>query len=514
MPEPDPEALENLLDLVEGAAAQYGDRPYMLPGDGRGRVYSFADVLTFTRGCADLFDELGVPPGARVATSLHNSSLAAMLFLGVIAAQRVLVPLNPKAGAAELVTLLDHCAPALLLGHGLQDAERGPVRLDVGDEEVFIADLLARGAARPGRLEPGPGGPARDAEIVYTSGSTGAPKGVVLSHRGLLANGLALALWGEVDEDDLFLNVVPMFHAGGHGFPTLTPLWRGARTVCVRSEAALARFWTYADRHRPTWTLVVNAFLAHLVGRPERPSGSRFKGFLAGGSALSSELIRRFEDTFGIPVFQVYGMTEMTSVTTVEPLGRKPGDRRTAGPPVPFARLRIVDPDGRDLGPYENGELLLRGPGVFNRYEAAPEQTAARLVDGWVHSGDLAHVDEAGELTIVDRMDSMVIVNGENVYPAEVESAALHLSGVRDSVVVALPHSITGVELVLVYTLAEGAEADPDGWRATLLQHLTFVKVPRRFAALGELGLEEFPRTPLGKIMRPEVRRLAVERLG
>ncbi|MGC4806712.1 class I adenylate-forming enzyme family protein [Micromonospora sp. DT233] len=533
--EPDLAATANLLDLVSAAATRHGDRPYLVPAEPGGRTVSFADVLTFTRGCAALLDAYGVPPGARVATVLHNSSLAALLFIGIVAAQRVFVPLNPRSGPGELDALLAHCEPALVLGPAAVAEKIGPAStaaqaepavqvgaevqrgtgprwVGVDDAEALLGDILARGAAYEGELFLAGDG-AADAEIVYTSGSTGVPKGVVLSHRSLLANSLAMVGWADAGPDDVFLNVIPIFHAGGQGFPTLTPLWSGGRSICVRSETALVRFWTYVDRHAPTWTLVVNAYLANLADRPQRPAASRLKGVLAGGSALSPALIHRFEETFGIPVYQVYGMTEMTSLTTVEPRDRAPGRPRTAGPPVPFAAVRVVDADGRDLPAGENGEVLLGGPSIFTRYEKAPELTARRLADGWVRSGDLGHVDAHGELSIVDRIDSMVIVSGENVYPAEIENAVPHLAGVDEGVVAALPHPVTGVELVLVYSLLPGAGADEDGWRATLLTFLSPFKVPRRFVPLKEIGVDGFPRTPLGKIQRAEVRRLAIERL-
>ena len=514
----------NLFQLVTAAAEQYGQSPYLLPAEDGGRVVTFEDVLDFVRGCAAVLDDHDVPPGARVATVLHNSQLAALLFLGVTAAQRVLVPLSPKSGPAELDALLGLSKPLLVIGpsaavEGIGHEVR---RLTVEDPESLVEEILARGAGSTVELAVPDDGGTLDAEIVYTSGSTGTPKGVVLSHRALLANSLAMAKWADAGQDDVFLNVVPVFHAGGQGFPTLTPLWCGGQTVCVRSETALARFWRYVDRHQPTWTLVVNAYLASLAERPERPESAenpgrpgarQLKGVLAGGSALHPDLIHRFEDTFGIPVRQVYGMTEMTSVTTVEDRDGSPDGARTAGPPVPFAKVRVVGPDGEDLPAGADGEILLSGPSMFTRYEGEQELTDARLSDGWVRSGDLGHLDALGRLSIVDRIDSMVIVNGENVYPAEVENLVSRLAGIQDAVVVALPHPVTGVELVLIHTLSPGAAADPDTWRATLMGLLKNAKVPRRFVPLDELGLQDFPRTPLGKIQRAEVRRLAVEHL-
>jgi long-chain acyl-CoA synthetase len=507
----------NLLDLVAAAADNHGDRTYLLSGEAGSRAISFADVLTFAKGCAALLDEHEVPQGARVAVVLHNSSLATLLFLGVVAAQRVLVPLNPKSGEAELDGLLGHAQPALTLGRAATAAklQQRVNWLAVEDGEALVAEILARGSAYHGHLTARDTSGAQEAEIVYTSyAATGAPKGVVLSHRSLLCPSLALARWADAVEDDVFLNVSPWFGAGGQVFPMLTPLWCGGQTVCVRSEAAMARFWTYVNRYRPTWTLAVPAYLAYLLEREERPEASRLKGVLSGGSPLHPDLIRRFERTFDLPVYQVYGMTEMAAITTVEPRHRKPGDRRTAGRPLEGCRVRVVGPDGHDVAAGESGEVLLTGANMFTRYHDAPDLTAQRLDGGWIRSGDLGILDEHGELSILDRLDNMVIVSGSNVYPVEVERFASALRGMRDAVVAALPHPVTGAELVLVYTLLPGADAVVDEWRATLLKHVNNFKVPRRFVALNELGVDAFPRNQLGQIVRPEVQRLAIEHLS
>ena len=266
-------------------------------------MVSFADVLTFTRGCAALLDEHRVPPGGRVAVVLHNSSLAALLFLGIIAAQRMLVPLNPKSGPAELDTLLAHADVALVLGPSSTAAKASPGRrwLTVDDAEAFLTEVLGRGVAHRGELVAPADGGAGDAEIVYTSG---------LDRRGQGCRAVPprparqLAGHGQVGRRGPRRRL-PQRHSHA------ARRWAGpahadaavvrGRTVCVRSEVALARFWTYVDRFRPH----LDADGQRLPRAPvERPNGraSRLKGVLAGGSALSPELIHRFESTFGIPV--------------------------------------------------------------------------------------------------------------------------------------------------------------------------------------------------------------------
>jgi acyl-CoA synthetase (AMP-forming)/AMP-acid ligase II/acyl carrier protein len=509
-------AAANILHAVASAAEKFGSAEYLLPVEPWERPATFTDVLAFTRGCASLLDERGASAGARVAVIMHNSSLAVLLFLGITSAQRTVVFLNPKAAPAELEAILDHARPALVLADevSMSRISRRYPWMSTSDQESLHASILERGHGYQGELPAADGSGARDAEIVYTSGSTGVPKGVVLSHRALLAGASSLARWASAGPDDVFFNVNPMSHAGAHVFPTLTPLMTGGRTLCIRPDAGLAHFWSYVDRYEPTWTLVVNAFLAHLAGRPERPDAKGLKGVLAGGSPLSEKLIHRFEETFGLPVYQVYGMTEMSTITNVESRDRKVGGPRNAGAPIDCAQVRIVDAQGQDLPPGANGEILLRGTNQFTGYLDDPRLTEQRLKDGWIHTGDLGNLNDRGELSIVDRIDSMVIVSGENIYPAEIEGAVPHLKGIEDAVLVTLPHPVTGVELILVYKLIPGAVATVDEWRVELLKHVSRFKVPRRFVPLSDLFVDTFPRTPLGKIIRPEVQRLAVENLS
>jgi acyl-CoA synthetase (AMP-forming)/AMP-acid ligase II len=496
----------DMLSLVALAARRHGDRTYLKPVEPGLDPLTFEDVHAFALRLGDLLDELAAPVGERVAVVLHNSSLMTLLFLGVIAARRVLVPLNPKSGLSEVDHVLRATSPRLVLVEASSAQRLRPVtagwRSIVVDDQVgFIRETLRRPAAP---LEPGDAAPEADAEIVFTSGSTGRPKGVVLPHRSLLADAFGLGQRFGFTRDESFLTVCPLFHNSGQLFTTLTALWCGATTTCVRSDLAMLRFWPLVDRHQPTWTLVVNAFLALLVQAPGAPSRPSLKGVLAGGSRLGADLIGSFESRFAVPVYQTYGLTETTSISTVELPGHPDRAVGSAGRPLSVCSVRIVQ-DGGEPPAGEPGEIQVSGENLFARYLDQPELTAERVGDGWLRTGDVGYLDRMGNLFIIDRLDSMVIVGGENVYPSEVENLVPELDGVEEAVVVGVPDEIMGSRLVMVYRLRPGAEPEHARWRDVFVRHLSPFKIPERLLAVDVLGWEELPHATNGKVLRRRV---------
>lgn len=511
-------AAGTLHDLLAHAAEQYPDAPYLPAVENPEQTLTFTDTLAFTQHLDAYLAKQGAEEGDRVSFVLHNSTLTALLFLGVIACGRVLVPLNPKSGPAEIEHILGQTRPRLILSDSVLAQQLGLPNggwQAVDDDAALYREILAT-PVDPARAE-ALSGARRDAEVVYLPDVSGQPKGVVLTHANLLAEAFALGQRFGFTAEDSFLTVIGLFHNSGQVFSLITPLWCGARSAVVRPEVAMLRFWQLADRHRPTWTLLVPSYLEMLVGDAKRSTERTLKGVLAGGARLSPELIDSFESTFGIDVHQCYGLTETTSVATVEPaeaVGSRRSVRGSAGRALPSCEVAVFDREGRPVAADVPGEVWIRGDNLFDRYYDLPEITAGKLVDGWLHTGDLGRLDAQGNLFILGRFDDLVIVGGENVYPAEVEKHVPGLDGIDQGFLVAVPHKVMGVELVLVYRPTEGAEAAPERWRAELVRHLSVFKVPRRFLPLAQLGLGDIPRTPIGAPDRPALARITAEALG
>jgi acyl-CoA synthetase (AMP-forming)/AMP-acid ligase II len=489
---------------VHWAAETFGDRTYVRPAEPGLAPITFDGLGRFVRGFGRWLDDHGTAPGDAVATAFHNSTLAALLFLGVIANRRVLVPLDPNLATAEMNYVLKRSEPTLML-YDEAIADRLPEvagAAPVADQLSFVDRMKAMDGLWPGgRADSG-----RDAEIVFTSGSTGAPKGVVLSHRALLSDSFALGgLFGFTGEES-FLTVCPLFHNSGQLFTTLTPLWCGGRTTAVRSDVAMLRFWRTVAEVGCDWTLVFSAYLALLTTKAAaeaRPS--KLAGVLSGGSRLDGQSIERFESAIGVPMYQVYGLTE-TSITTCEPPDRTGRVAGSAGQPLPICQVRIVA-DGVPAREGQRGEIEIRGENMLTRYYRAPELTAEKLRNGWLRTGDLGLL-EGGNLFVVDRADNTIVVGSENVHPSEVEDLVPELEGVEEAVLTSVRHPVAGRELVLVYRSRAGEPADHAAWLAVLRSRLAGSKVPRRLVPITDLGVDALPRAANGKVLRERVAEL------
>ncbi len=497
--------------LLAIAGEQYGEKPFFVDDELLGRV-SYRDVLRFSQGLEQQLDALGVPPGAAVASIFHNCGLAALLFVSVIATRRLYVPLNPASSPGELEDMLRRSDSKVLFldpTHSRSNHFPGLIAVRVQDHREYF---LERCRCGPAANAPGSEyDHAFAGEIVFTSGSTGRPKGVVLSERNLLANASALVDACQMSPEDRFLTVCPLFHNSGQILTTLACVLTGGSTAAIRSDIGMLHFWHYLNKHRGHWCLVMTSFLALLLARKDSPAGwHSMRGLLTGGSAIDAGLIHQFESRFGIPVRTVYGLTESSSIATCEHLDPAPRALGSSGRALACSDVRIGSepsalytwdqPEAR-----EHGEIWIGGPTIFDRYVGDTELTQFRIRDGWLRTGDLGYFDSTGNLFVVDRIDSMLIVGGENVYPAEIERLCALLPGAAQIVVVGADHPIWGKELILVYKASEQSPPLLKAWHQVFAEELAAFKIPQKYVGLQQLGLAEFPRKENGKLDRPRI---------
>jgi len=498
--------------LVE-AAARFGDQQFLIDDHALGAV-SYADLLRFASGLEAQFNECGIPIGAPVATLFHNCGIAALLFLATLASRRVLVPLNPLSTKYELDYVLDRARCVAVIA----DPAHAKCN-DFGDRRTISVpdhrDYFATRCATPARMTVDLDDPeATDTfvgEVVFTSGSTGRPKGVVLSERSLLADALALGVAYDLRSTDRFLTVCPLFHNSGQVFTTLACALAGGSTVAIKSDIGMLHFWSYVHKYRAHWTLGMTSFLAMLLSGPDAPSSARsMRGVLTGGSAIDGSLVKNFELRFGAPVRTVYGLTETASISTCEFANPSPRSVGSSGRPLPICKV-VIDSGAGCPAPFappvprQQGEILISGDNLFEGYVGDAELTRSRKRDGWLHTGDVGYFDANGNLFVVDRIDSMLIVGGENVYPAEVEKLCTFLPGAAQIVLTGVDHPIWGKELVLVYKAGNGATPSVGSWHRILAEQLAAAKIPQRYVSIRDLGLEDFPRKENGKLDRTAV---------
>ncbi len=537
---------ESLVDLLETSVARFPD---LVALDFFGATTTYRELGDQVARMAKALLGLGVRRGDRVALVMPNCPQHAVAFYAVLRIGAVVVEHNPlytreelqhqfDDHGAEVAVVWDKVAPLLQ-----QVAEAAPLRTLISVDittalprrQRFLLSLpVAKArATRAAMTGPAPGTlswarllkassplaadhprPGADdlALLQYTGGTTGVPKGAMLSHRNLRSNAAQGRAWmpGLKDGREVVYAVLPMFHAYGLTLCLTFTISIGAVLVLFPRfdvdqvlEASRRRPATFLPAVPPVYQALADAAVARGVDL------STIRYAISGAMSLPPATVEQWEAVTGGLLVEGYGMTETSPVTLGNPAGgtRRPG---SVGVPFPSTDVRVVDPDDptHDVGTDEPGELLVRGPQVFSGYWNRPDDTARTLLKGgWIRTGDIVVMDDHGFVTVVDRIKELIITGGFNVYPSEVEDALRRVPGVADAAAVGLPND-TGGETVVAAVVAEGfAELDPEVVRETVRQHLAGYKVPRQVFVLDEL-----PRSLIGKVLHRQVREQLLSR--
>jgi long-chain acyl-CoA synthetase len=476
----------------------------------------------------------GVKAGDRVAIILQNTPHFVIALVAVWKTGAIPVPANPMYRRDELAKLFADCQPAVVVAHddqaetalaGLEKAGRTAAVLSVSahdfqtrgearvlpgrvDAPAGATDFLAAMRAHEGQAPP-PHTPAPEdlGLLLYTSGTTGQPKGAMLRHSGMAFTSQIFRDWAPVAMGSTVLGIAPLFHITGiiaHIGVAFSS--RSALILHYRFEPSLVL--DIIRERRPAFTGgAITAFNA-LMNAPgvSAEDFASFDGLMSGGAPIAPALADAIEARLGQTVFPAYGMTETTSPTHIGPKNRRPPvDPATGamaiGVPVQDTEAMIVGDDGRPVPVGEVGEVWMRGPQIMAGYWNKPEQTAEALVDGWMRSGDVGFMDEAGWFYLVDRKKDMISASGFKVWPREVEDVLIAHPAVREAAVVGEPDPYRGETVKAFVSFKAGAEASFAEIEAHCRERLAAYKVPRRIEVL-----EELPKTLTGKIQRVELR--------
>ncbi|MBN9747582.1 AMP-dependent synthetase [Amycolatopsis sp. A1MSW2902] len=473
----------HLAALPEERARRNPNRPCL--ADEHGELGN-AGFAVRVRSAAAALRARGVGAGDVVAVLLPNRVEFAVVLFAAWRLGAAVTPVNPELTDGEASFQIADARAKVVVGHG--------------DSDLVTMRVEELATAAPDD------GPVADddhavALLIYTSGTTGQPKGVVLDHRNVRVMTEMIVDALELGPADHSLLILLLFHVNGIVVSVLAPLLAGGRsTITARFRAD--DFFDTIERVRPTYFSAVPAIYARLAGLPEtvRPDTSSLRLAVCGAAPMPAELIQRVEERFGVVVVEGYGLSEGSCASTLNPLAgpRKPG---TVGLPLPGQEVALMDPRGQLVtdGP---GEVVVRGPNVMRGYLNRPEATAATIVDGWLHTGDVGRFDEDGYLVLVDRIKDMIIRGGENLYPKEIENALHAHPAVLEAAVVGAPHPVLGELPVATVTLYPSRTASEAELLAHCRERLTRVKVPVRIDIVPAL-----PRNPVGKIDKPALRR-------
>jgi acyl-CoA synthetase (AMP-forming)/AMP-acid ligase II len=480
---------------------------------GPGERYTYSEINFRVNRAANMLTRLGVKPGDRIALLLMNGTTFYEAYFACAKIGAVAVPLNWRLVPDELAYILADAGATVLIFdtdfapqvRALWDGMRTPIVhwLQVLADEPMLPFASDYAAARSTAAadEPAPGAFDDDnLYIMYTSGTTGRPKGVVHTHATTFWALLTMITTIETRYGDRFSIVLPLFHVGALA-PLLVTVHRGGTAVLMRSFDP-AGMWRITEEEKITVTLAVPAMLNFMLQVPLPPpeAYAQLRWILSGASPVPVALMEKYRD-IGIEVHQVYGLTECCGPGCL--IGPREAMQRigSTGKAFLHTELRLVDDQGRDVPPGVPGEVLLRGGHIMKEYWNNPKATAATIRDGWLCTGDVAIMDADGFVTIHDRIKDMIISGGENVYPTEIENVVLSHPGIRECAVIGMPSQRWGESPLVV-----AVKGDPALGADDILRHcdgkLARYKLPK-----AAVFVDAIPRNPSGKALKFELRK-------
>jgi malonyl-CoA/methylmalonyl-CoA synthetase len=499
----------NLFSAFFGPGDSRYDRPLMITP--AGTQYAYRHAIEESARLARLFSAMGLRAGDRVTAQVPKSPQAVWLYLACLRAGLVFHPLNDAYRPEEIAYLLADAEPRLAVCHPRMAGQFAA--LAPGPCHVLTLDEQGAGSLTGSSRDQDPDFSivARDASdvavLLYTSGTTGKPKGAMITHGNLAANARALVAAWEFTAEDRLLHALPIFHAHGLFVGLGCTLLSGASMVFL-PQFAIDTVASWLPRC--SVMMGVPTYYTRLLasGRLDRENCAHVRVFISGSAPLMPETFAAFRQRTGHAILERYGMTE-TGMNTSNPLHgeRRPG---SVGLPLAGVTVRVTDTDDRPLPVGSTGEIQVRGANVFAGYWRLPEKSAeAFTADGFFRTGDLGWLSEDGYLTIAGRSKDLIITGGLNVYPREVENVIDSLPEIAESAVIGVPHPDFGEAVVAVVVATPGTTPDADQIRRSLRDRLASYKLPKRVAVVGEL-----PRNAMGKVDKAALRRRFAEVAG
>ena len=513
---------ESVAEMITERAHEVPDRTLVHFYD---QTITYAQINAQANRVANFLKDRGVGRGDVVSLLISNSPEVYTVMFGIQKLGAIAGSINFMLKGPEIAYLLEDSRPRMVFvsSEFLPEFTRGrelsshkpeiiEVKTAAGreteNEPMQLAHILDRYPPDEALVSQEASDPFL---LLYSSGTTGQPKGILLKNGGQLSICRAMASIGLFNPDDVMLILLPMFHTNPICVWTY-PIIYCAQTLCIRKAFTPDDFWPSITENGVSILMGVPAMYNYVYYSVDSStvdrSALRLNFAFCGAAPLSVDLIRGFEDKFKVEIVEGYGLTECTGVSTVNPPQgkRKPG---SIGVALPEQEIKIMDDDNRELPPGQKGEICIRGEAVMREYLNNPEATANTLIDGWLHTGDMAYMDEEGFFFIVDRKKDMINRGGENIYPREIEIVLEAHPAVKEVAVVGTPDDALGEKVKAFVIPVESETPTAENLKDYLKDRLAGYKIPEVIEFI-----EALPRNPTGKIMKKELRRLERERAG
>ena len=516
-----------LGELLQGRCFKYGEKTFLIDPVNK-KEYSYIDFQNKVNSVSNFLWRMGIRKDDKVSILMSNSPEFLLSLFSIVQLGAIACPVNIHLKKEEAAFILnDSDSVALFVGPEYWDmalhlqAEAGrKISLFLwNDETAKVKSIQSQGInvneavlcekeTLLAEVETINLDPENVAEIIYTSGTTGKPKGAMLTHHNLVIDAHWIAACHQLQEQDRAMCVMPLFHVNGQVVTVITPLFHGG-SIVLPERFSVTRFFPDIVKHGVTYTGTVATMLSMLLSRfkpVDISKESRLRVVFCGSAPVPVHVQVAFEQTFRVPVIEGYGMTETTCRSTFNllpppdklKLGESDSYRKLGSVGLPLGNeMMVLDDRGRQLGPGEIGEIVIRGENLMKGYYNNPQATAEAFRDGWFHSGDLGFYDEDGYFTIVDRKNDMIIRGGENIYPREIEEVLYSHRAIKDAACMGVPHELYGEEVVGFVVLKDNEAVAEEEIISFCGKHLAAFKCPKQIKIV-----EQIPKSASGKLLR------------
>jgi len=503
--------------LLDEKAQQHGDKTFLIAPGKPEEIFSYQDFQARQLATAEALRRRGLTKGQRVSLIAANSPEFLLFYFGALTLGLTVVPINPELSPPEMQYIICDSGSAHVFYQASQYNKVSQVQSGLSSAQITFVDLqsltteshLASAGAGATLVEA-----TDEAVIIYTSGTSGNPKGVVLCHLNLLADAKAIAECFQFSADTRTLCVLPLFHNNGQVTTLMAPLYAGGSTVIVKGKPNLIAFWTLVEQYRVTWTSVMASILSFLLSIPAERTDKTLRGILCGGQVLTRSVQDRFESRFGVSIFEGYGLTETTSFSCINGFPEERRRTGSIGRPLSTNDMAIVDDRGQHVAPGREGEICIRGLNVANEYLGLPERNQQAFADGWFHSGDYGWMDGDGYFYFGSRRDFLIIKGGENIYPSELENVLYQHAAVAECAVIGIPDELWGEDICAFVQRKEGTSVSPAELNDFCRGKIAAYKQAKLIIVIDDLpDLPEIPKGPTKKVLYKQLQQYYANRV-
>jgi len=489
--------VKNIFNLLIRSKNLHPDKIFLRDLD-KNFFFNFKDTVDFILKFNNFLHSKGLKKQSKIVVIFENSILMSLLFLGITSTNRVFVPVNPDIGILEFSKILKSSGAKYFI---IDEKFKNKFKIffknryvSIDNQKKFIKKIIKEKPLKFDRKFLGL------SQILYTSGSTGNPKGVMLTHSSMMANldGIEKSL--NLKRFKNFMAITPLFHNGGQFIPTLLAIKTFGTSLPVPSKTSISIFWEIVNEYCINYTLVMPTHLAYLLQLKKSSKKNQLLGICCGGAKLDLKIQNKFEKKFSVKIAHNYGLTEASSSVSSENFKQKK-NLGSVGKPFFNNSVKIVNKNK-----YKNGlgEIIVRGKNIFNGYINNKKKTNEIIKKNWLYTGDLGCFDKKGNLYILDRKDSMVVVSGENIFPNEIEQFSNLYNKIKLSAVIPVKDAITQNKLILIYE--SKYKIKKENIMEFLYNKISSYKIPKIIINCREIGLKEIPKASNGKILRKKLK--------